>query len=158
MASVPPRSRRGKILVNLQRQLETISIANGYASDVYKVTTDVKSWQATPETETPVIYIIDENTDYNYHAGKTTEREWTIGIYGVMKNKEQTDMEELIADVEECLFNNVTLSFDSIKGPISHLRILNITTDNQFFSEIEGSQLFKMTIVFRYIACVDNIR
>lgn len=158
MASTPPRSRRGQILVNLQKQLETISKDNGYTNNLYKVTTDVKSWADTPEAETPVIYIIDENTEYDYHAGKTTERIWTVGIYGVMKNKTQSDMEELIADVEECLVNNITLYFADTGKVASHSRIRNIVTDSQLFSEIEGAQLFKVTLDIRYIACVDQIR
>jgi hypothetical protein len=158
MASSPPKSRRAKILVNLQRQLETITKDNGYTQNVYKVTTNVKTWADTPEAETPVIYLIDENTDYNYHAGKTTERTWTIGIYGVMKNKEQVDMEELIADIEECLLTNVTLYFEDTGRVASHSRIRNIVTDNQFFSEIEGAQLFKITLDINYVACVDQIR
>lgn len=153
-----PRSRRAKILKNLQRQLETIKTTNGYAHSVNQVTTVVKSWRDTPEAETPVLYIVDQNTRYIYHAGKTLEHEWTIGIFGVMRNKSQLEMEELIADIEECLFKNVTLSFDGARGPINHLRITDITTDGQFFSEIEGSQLFEVKISFLYVGCVDNPR
>lgn len=165
-----PRSRRAKILKNFQRQLEKIKKADGYAHSVYKVTTNVKSWRDTPEAETPTLYIIDENTRYLYNAGKTLEHEWTIGLFGVMKNKTQLEMEEFIADIEECLFKNVTLYFEDqdltwngglgarTPGPISHLRINDIVTDNQLFSEIEGSQLFKISIIFKYVGCVDNPR
>lgn len=152
-----PRSRRGKILLNLQKQLETITTGNGYTNNIYKVTTDTRNWSDTPEPETPVIYIVDESTGYTYHAGKTTEREWNIALYGVMKNKSQIEMEEFIADVEECLMKNVTLAFDGV-GVVSHSRITDIVTDGQFFSEIEGTQLFRVGVVLRYIACVDDIR
>lgn len=158
MASTPPRSRRGKILVNLQRQLESITTGNGYTNTVYKVTTNLKNWSDTPEPETPVIYIVDESTSYTYHAGTTTEREWAVALYGVMKNREQTDLEEFIADVEECLTKNVTLAFDGAGPVVSHIRIHEIVTDNQLFSEIEGSQLFKVALTIRYIACITNIR
>jgi hypothetical protein len=158
MASAPPRSRRGKILQNLQRQLETITVDNGYANSVVKVTTNVKNWADTPEAETPIIYIVDDNTDYNYHAGKTVERSWFVDLYGVMKNKEQVDLEEFIADVEECLTKNQTLAFPETGGIVSHIRIKNIVTDGQLFSEIEGSQLFKVTLQINYIACVTDIR
>lgn len=158
MASTPPRSRRGKILVNLQRQLETITQDNGYSQNVVKVTTNVKNWSDTPEAETPIIYMVDEETDYQYRAGTTTERTWTVSLYGVMKNKEQTDLEEFIADVEECLTKNVTLTFDELRPVVSHIRIRNIVTDSQLFSEIEGSQLFKVTLQIHYIACITDIR
>lgn len=153
-----PRSRRGRILKNLQRQLETISKDAGYTTNVTKVTMNVRNWAETPEAETPIIYIIDANTRYIYGAGRNVEHEWTIDLFGVMKNRSQLDMEELIADIEECLFNNGTLSFDGTPGPISQLRIQDIITDAQLFSEIEGSQLFKMTVIFKYVGCVDNPR
>lgn len=158
MSATPPRSRRGKILVNLQRQLETITVENGYTNTVCKVTTVLKNWSDTPEEFTPIIYIVDEATNYVYHAGKTTEREWDVALYGVMKNKEQTDLEEFISDVEDCIFKNVTLAFEDSGPVISHIRITQIFTDNQLFSEIEGSQLFKVMLKIRYIACVDRIR
>lgn len=158
MAEIPFLSRRAKIMFNLQRQLETITKQAGYSRDVYKVTTNVKEWRATPEAETPVLYIIDDNTDYRYHAGRLTERTWTISVFGVMKNQTQMDMEEMIADIEMCLQANVTLAFPDTGPVCAHHRIMNVVTDNQLFSEIEGSQLFKMTIDVLYTACVDAVR
>lgn len=154
-----PKSRRARIMVNLQKQLETISIANGYATDIIKVTTAVKNWNDTAEAETPVLYLVDELTNPVYGPSKHMEWEWTIGIYGVMKNKDQIVMEECIADVMECLFKNLTLSFDGERpGPASHMRFGGIVTDNQLFSEIEGSQLFKVPVIIKYTACADNPR
>jgi hypothetical protein len=153
------RSRRANILANLQRQLETITTDNGYTSSVQKVTTSVKNWNDTAEAECPVLYLVDENTQYTYHAGKKTERTWTVSIYGVMKNKSQMEMEELIADIEEALMKNQTLTFEDYNpGPLAYIRIQNIVTDNQLFSEIEGSQLFKITLLLSYTACVDQVR
>lgn len=152
------RSRRARILENLQRVLEGITKDNGYTTTVQKVTTAVKNWNDTTEPECPVLYLVDENTQYTYHAGKLTERIWTVGIYGVMKNKSQLEMEELISDIEEILVKNQRLHFDDSPGPVSYSRVQNIITDNQLFSEIEGSQLFKMTITLNYVACVDQIR
>lgn len=158
MASTPPLSRRGKILVNLQRQLRTILTANGYSRNVVKVTTNVKAWRDTPAPETPILYVIDENTDYRYHAGKLSERTWTVSIFGVMKGKTQEDMEELIADIETCIMRNSTLNFDNSGPIVGYVKVINVVTDNQLFSEIEGSQLFKVTCEIVYTACVDNVR
>ncbi len=158
MPSSPPKSRRAKILMNLQRQLETITIANGYTRDVYRVTTAVKDWRSTPEAETPILYLVDSNTDYQYHAGKLTERTWSIDLYGVMRNQTQLDMEEFISDIEDCLQVNQRLAFPDTGAVCAHHRIMNITTDNQLFSEIEGSQLFKISVNIIYTACVTNIR
>jgi hypothetical protein len=154
-----PRSRRARILKNLQRQLETITLANGYAQPVYKVTMNVKNWHDTPQAETPTIYIVDDQTRPVYHAGRLVEWEWDIDLYGVMRDKSQLEMEELISDLIDCLFVNITLSFDGVRpGPVAHIRVKNIVTDNQLFSEIEGSQLFKMSITVKYTACVEDTR
>lgn len=158
MAIATYRSRRARILYALQRVLEGITVANGFSTDVYKVTTSVKTWNAVPEHESPTLYLVDENTQYDYSASKTALRTWTIGIYGVMKNKDQYAMEELIADIEECLIKNLKLSYEGVPGPVSYSRILNIITDNQLFSEIEGSQLFKISLALSYTACADQIR
>lgn len=154
-----PRSRRARIMLNLQRQLQTILKTNGYATDVCTVSFNVKNWHQISEAETPVIYLVDEQTIHEYHPTKTLGKIWTYGLFGYMRGKTQIEMEELIADIEECLFKNITLSFDGIvPGPVSHMRIRNVTTDNQMFSEIEGSQLFKITLDILFMGCVDNPR
>lgn len=154
-----PRSRRGRILKNLKRQLETITVANGYVNNVQKVTFNARNWAEYPVAETPILFIVDDTTQYAYHAGKLTERTWDLGIYGFMRDKTQEEMEEFISDIEECLVKNITLTFDNIyPGPVAHMRIKNIITDGQMFAELEGSQLFKMTISVIYTACIDSIR
>jgi hypothetical protein len=154
-----PRSRRARILKNLQRQLETITVANGYTIDVVKVTTDVKNWNDTSAAETPVLYLIDEHSTPTYAASRHVEWEWKVGVFGVMKDKSQLQMEELISDIMDCLFANATLSFDGIvPGPLAQVRIGDITTDNQLFSEIDGSQLFKVLLSLKYTACANISR
>lgn len=155
---MPVMSRRGRILAALQTQLETITTANSYATNVAKVTTVVHNWHETPEAETPVLYLVDEATHVEYHSSRLTERTWTIAIYGVMKNKTQLEMEELIADIETCLVANPTLSFNGERNLISRHRIQSVVTDNQMFSEIEGSQLFKISVDLLYTACLDDVR
>lgn len=152
------KSRRARILYALQLALETIKKENGFATDVYRVTTAVKSWRDVTEDQSPTLYIIDENTQYEYKATAMVERTWSIGLYGVMKNQDQYKMEELIADIEECLAKNERLQYPGEPGPVSYSRITNITTDNQLFSEIEGMQLFKISLNLKYIACINKIR
>lgn len=154
-----PKSRRARIMVNLERQLKTITKENGYAVDVVKVTTVVKNWNDVAEAETPILYIVDDDTVPIYGPSKHVEWEWRMGVFGVMKNKSQVFMEELISDVQDCVFKNGTLSFDGeIPGPAAQIRVMNIVTDNQLFSEIEGSQLFKITLAIKYSACADKAR
>lgn len=146
MPSSPPNSKRAQILNNLQRQLLTILAVNGYSRDVQDVSFNVKTWTQVPEANTPVLYIIDEDEKRTYHPGKLIEVEWNVALYGVMKNQTQLDMEEFISDIETCLFSNLTLRFSDTGPVINHFRINSIMTDNQFFSEIDGSQLFKITL------------
>lgn len=154
-----PRSRRAKILNNLKAQLETITVANAYATTVHTVTQNVKNWADTPEAETPVIYIIDNSTVAKYHPGKLLEWEWSVSLFTVMKNRSQEEMEELISDILECLYKNVTLADQTgTERTASGLRVENITTDGQFFSETEGSQLFRVDLQILYTNCVTDIR
>ena len=152
------QSRRARIIEALVKQLKTISIANGYYTNVNEVSLDVKNWQDKPEAETPVLYVIDERTAPQYHAGRTLEVSWFFGIYGYMRNKSQYEMEEFIADIEKCLDNNRQLSFNGERGLVNHHRVIDITTDNQMFSEIEGSQLFKIGLEILYTRCVEDPR
>lgn len=160
MASRPPLSRRGKILQNLLKQLNTIKLDNGYSRNIYEATTNVKTWSQVPEANTPTVYVVDADDTRTYHAGKLTEVSWNVDLYGVMKNAEQVDMEEFISDIEVCLTKNVTLGFPETATPdnlagrtIAQIRIKDIITDNQLFSEIESSQLFKITITLIYTKC-----
>ena len=157
MSSVPA-SKRGKILMNLERQLKTITKDNGYTTNIYDATTKVKNWQDLSEAQTPTVFIVDETTKYLYHPGRLTERQWNIGLYGIMKNREQTEMEEFIADIETCLVANITLAFQDTGRVCAHMRITNIITDNQLFSEIEGSQLFKVDLEIIYTTQIDQVR
>lgn len=150
-------SRRGRILENLMAQLSTITKVNGYSEDTVEVSMNVRNWHERPAAECPVIFVVDESTTPIYHPTKTLEMEWQVALFAYMRDRTQIQMEEYISDIIQCLFRNVTLA-DTPGGTksISHLRILNITSDNQMFSEIEGSQLFKITLNLKYMTCVDE--
>ena len=149
-------SRRANILNNLVRQLETIKIANGYATDVVEVSQNTKNWEQKLEHECPLIYVVDVRTLPKYNAGKLLEWEWTIALIGFMRNRDQTAMEEFISDIMTCLQANQTLAFADTDRTISHHRIIEINTDGQFFNEIEGSQLFRMDVTLIYTGCVGD--
>lgn len=151
-------SRRGRIWDNLQRQLQTITVANGYQSELQSVRIAVPNWVDIRADESPLICIIDDVMDFVYHPGKLTERIWTVNLFGIMKGADQDDMEVLLADIEDCLFANVTLSFDNVGPVCSHIRIRNIVTDKQQFYASEGSQLFKVTITIHWTASIQQIR
>lgn len=148
-----PNSQRAKILNNLQRQLRTITTTNGYSRNIYDASLTVKTWTQVPEANTPTVFIVDEDAQYTYHPGKLIEVQWNIALYGVMKNKTQLEMEEFISDMDVCLTQNASLSFSDTGKVVSHIRIRNVITDDQLFAEIDGSQLFKMTISLIYTKC-----
>src|SRR5216684_2725311 len=106
MASDPANSRRARILNNLQRQLLTIKASSGYSRDIFDATTKVQTWAQVPEANTPIVFIIDENTQYAYHPGRIIEVTWSVALYGVMKNQTQLHMEEFISDLDTCLTKN----------------------------------------------------
>lgn len=157
----PLASRRANILNNLQRQLLTILTANGYAHSVMDVSFRVRPWSEIPQAETPLLYIVDDTTTLIYGPTKTLEWSWSVDLYGIIKGQDQGYMEEFMADVVTCLFKNVTLTFadDNRTEPlISHMRVRNMITDGQLFSEIENSNLFKINLDIKYMGCVDNYR
>lgn len=153
MSELNPRSRRGRILNNLIRQLKTISVANGYATNVCNVTTEIRNWAETPAAETPVIYIVDMGGRPQYFPSRLTEWTWTLHLTGLMKDQTQIQMEEMVSDIEDCLFANGTLAFDAIyPGPAAQIRIQQVLTDGQLMRELDGSQLFTVTIEVKYTA------
>lgn len=156
MSANPPNSQRAKILNNLQRQLLTITQANGYSRNIYDATMFVKTWAQVAEAETPVIYIVDEDTAYKYGEGRFITVTWNIALYIVMKGATTLDLEEFISDVDTCLVANAPLGFSDTGPVISYIRIKNIITDNQLFAEIEQSQLAKITVALTYTKCYGN--
>lgn len=153
MSAEKPMSRRGRILKNLIRQLQTIRKDNGYATNVHNVTTEIRNWNDTPAAETPVIYVVDMDSNPQYHASRLTEWDWRIHLSGYMRDYSQIEMEELVSDIQDCLFKNGTLSFDGeTPGPCAQIRIGTVATDGQLFREIDGSQLFTVQIVVKYTA------
>jgi hypothetical protein len=151
-------SRRGRILTALIKQLQTISTTNGYATTINEASTELRNWRDRPEAECPVIFVVDNRTAPKYNAGKTLEVTWHISLFGFMRNRSQMEMEELIADIELCLDKNRQLSFDGERGLVNHHRVTDIVTDNQMFSEIEGSQIFRVDLEILYTRCVDDPR
>lgn len=151
---MPANSRRGKILENLIRQLQTITTANGYVNNVHTVTTAVTDWRNKPKAETPIIFVVDESTRYDYSPGRLTERTWTLGLYVIMRNSTQSQLEEFITDIELSLNANQRLAFDDTGAVCAHHRIRNIVTDNQLFSLIDGTQMANITIELIYTQCV----
>lgn len=159
----PTMSRRSRILTNLQRQLQSITCENGYSTTVQDVTLDVQNWDQSTEAQCPIIYIVDENAPYKYNPGKLLQIDWIVNLYGVMKGKTQFEMEEFISDIEVCISKNLSLAFPDSVLPgdpnyplglaVGYTEIQNIITDGQFFSKVDGSQLFKVTLKLTYTKC-----
>lgn len=148
------RSRRAKIMVAIKEYLKLITKANGYSHSIQNVTFDVRSWDTVIESETPIIFVVDDKTtDIVRHVGKTREYTWMIKLFGIVKNKTLVEFEEVLSDIEECLENNFNLG-----GVVSKVEIDQIVTDNQMFSEKEDTHLFDMELSVEYIRCHGNPR
>jgi hypothetical protein len=150
---LPIKSKRMKILTALKYLLETITTSRGYLSNIYEVSFDVKSWKDRTESQTPIAYIIDDETRIIKHAGCVREYEWTIRIFGQVRDKTITEFEEFIADIEQCVYDN-----NSLFGECNLMWVSEITTDNQFFSEIAGVHFFEITLIVAYTRRFDNPR
>lgn len=152
------RSHRGRILVALKRQLDTIMKVNGYATDVNAVKIDLRNWSELPEAETPVLFIVGDQSQNSYGPHKHLEVSWTVLLIGYMRNRSQLELEEWIADIEECLWKNLTLGFEDAPKVCNHFRIQEIVVDNQMFSELPGAQIFRVNLQINYTRCAGDPR
>lgn len=146
------RSRRAKILKALEQILSLVKKANGYTHTLQNVTFDVRAWDDVVEAETPIVFIIDDKTNsIKRHAGRSREYVWCIKLFGIVKEKSMIDFEEIIADIEDCIENNYTLA-----GTVSKCEVDQVVTDNQMFSEKDGTHLFEIQLSAEYIRCHGN--
>jgi len=129
----------------LKKILETITKANGYSANIDEVSFDVKSWRDRTSERTPVIYIVDSDTQVTRHAGKTRLYTWRVLLFGMVKEEEIDTFEEFLADIQECVELNGWLG-----GIVAKSEVNNIITDNQLFSETEQTHLFEMQIQLEY--------
>ena len=139
------RSKRMRILKALELILATIDKNRGYASNIIEVSFDVALWRDKSNGETPIIFIVDDTTNITRHAGCVREYAWRVRLFGVVRDADIIDFEEHIADVETCLYDNNTLA-----GQVAKVEVDEIITDNQLFSELEGTHLYEMILSIEY--------
>jgi hypothetical protein len=139
------QSKRIRVLEALRLILATITKDNGYLTDVMEVSYDVKSWRDKSVGQTPVIYLVDDTTFLVTHAGCIREYQWMVRLFGVIRERTIIEFEQFMADVEEAIYDNNTLF-----GQANLMRVENISTDNQLFSEIDGTHLFEMETKILY--------
>jgi len=143
------KSRRAKILTALHGILELVKKSNGYNHTLQNVSFDVRGWDTVVEAETPIVFIVDDKTSsIKRHAGRQREYIWQIRLFGIVKERTLVEFEEIITDIEECIENNYTLA-----GTVSKVEINQVVTDNQLFSEKDGTHLFEIEIAAEYIRC-----
>lgn len=142
---LPIKSKRFRLMEAMRLLMESVTITNGYNTNVIEVSFDVKSWRDKSAPQTPVVYIIDDFTKITKHAGCVREYEWTIRLFGVCREKSMQEFEEFIADLEEAIMTN-----NSLFGEVNLMWVPEITTDNQMFSEFDGTRLYEMTVVLAF--------
>lgn len=146
------KSRRMKIIKAIQLILMTINTTRGYSTNVAEVRLDSKSWKDLSSPETPAIFIIDDVVQIERHAGKTREYEWTVRLFGVLKEYTLEQFEEFIADVEHCIEQNSHLA-----GTVNKCEVQQVVTDNQMFDNTD-TRLFEIQLKCEYIRCHGNPR
>ena len=143
------QSRRGKILVAIKEYLKLIKRENGYNHSIRNVTFDLRSWDSVVESETPILFVVDDKTNSIVrHAGRNREYSWMVRLFGIVKERNIIEFEEIISDIEDCIENNFNLG-----GVVSKVEINQVITDNQMFSEKENTHLFDIELEVEYVRC-----
>jgi len=146
------KSRRAKILTALFEILKLVKVSNGYTHTLQNVSFDVRGWDTVIEAECPMIFIVDDKTTgIKRHAGRQREYVWQIRLFGIVKERTLIEFEEIITDIEDCIENNYTLA-----GTVSKAEVNQVVTDNQLFSEKDGTHLFEIEVSAEYIRCHGN--
>lgn len=148
---LPIKSKRHRIMYAMQKLLKTVDQAHGYNQNIYDCTFDVKGWRDKAAHESPTVYVIDDTTILKTHAGCVREYEWTLRLFGVVREKSIQEFEEFMSDVEEAIYTNNTLF-----GECNLMRIPEITTDNQLFSGLDGTHLFEVVCTVLYTRRYDQ--
>lgn len=148
----PLKSRRVKILIAIQRILETITTSRGYSKSVVEVRMDAKSWRDVSAPQTPVLFIIDDIVQIQRFVAKNREYVWTVRLFGVLKETTLIEFEEFIADVEQCIEDNSHLC-----GQVSKCEVQQVVTDNQMFDNTD-TRLFEVELRCEYRRCHQNPR
>lgn len=147
------KSKRFRILEAMSYALGTINASRGYTSTVLEVSYDVKNWRDKAKAQCPLLYVVDDSSRQIRRAGAAREVIWQIRIFGVFADATQQAFEEFISDVEECLDDS-----NSLFGQINKMEWIDITTDNQLFSQLDGKRLFEMIVEVEYMRGARNPR
>lgn len=139
------KSKRARLFKAMLKLLETITKDRGYTQTVMEVSEKVALWRDKAKEHTPVIFLIDDETQIVPHAGKVREYLWNMTVFGVVREMDEVAFEEFIADIEECIDDNNTLF-----GQINKMEVTNILTDNQLFSGQDGTRLFSLDVRLEY--------
>ncbi len=139
-------------MVALQSMLQLVKKANGYNHTVQNVSFDVRGWDDVIEAETPIIFIVDDRTEnIKRYAGRGREYVWNIRLFGIVKERTFIEFEEIITDIEKCIEDN-----QQLVGLISKMEVDQVVTDNQLFSEKDGTHLFEIEVKVEYIRCLGD--
>ncbi|MDZ4810753.1 MAG: hypothetical protein SGI96_21160 [Bacteroidota bacterium] len=144
-------SKRMRILEAMRLLLREVKVENGYKTEIMEVSYDVKMWRDKSIGQTPVVYIIDDTSNLVTHAGHIREYVWNIRLFGVIREKTIVEFEEFISDMETAIYDNNTLF-----GQCNLVRVREISTDNQLFSELDGTHLFEMNAEVLYTRKFDR--
>lgn len=136
-----------RILAAIEILMNSISIANGYKSNVLEVSFNAKNWRDKTRGNTPTVFIVDDVTSVVRHAGHVREYTWSVSLFCVLRDASVEEFEDFIADLETAVYDNNTLF-----GQVNKIEINEIMTDGQLFAELTdtGTKLVSIDLDILY--------
>lgn len=126
------RTRRSSIVEALADKLKTISLANGYSTDLgEQVFPRMKFWDEIQEF--PCLCLVAGSESIVHQGGGYKDRYMDIVLRAYVNDEDSiVTLEKLLEDVEIILDNNGRLAYVDSSGNVGHTRdiiITNIDTD-----------------------------
>lgn len=122
-------SHRYSIAEAITNKLKTISITNGYNTDLFNVETGLVFWDEV--SDFPYVCLVpgDERRKHLPARFVWSFMEVPIKVY-CKGETAQIQLEELIRDIEKCLYSDENLVYDTTNGyKIVEITIESIVTD-----------------------------
>lgn len=143
---------RNEILTNLGARLATITVANGYVTDVKKVYyDDIPMGLELNDYDLPAIFLLDRLDELNTQQA-IVEGLWQFDLQLWHNKTTDSDMLQFVGDIFKAIFANsptaqINGSFRAIHAKIVEIRPMTIASDLHM---IEANRVSIVTFQCRY--------
>lgn len=140
--------RRRLVLDNLQDQLQAITTANGYNTEVSNVFRHTRTWNEVDSTIRPAICIHPGQTVYEYRPGDCVRAQFTVdllcylGFSAADEDTKINEINDLLDDIWVAIFTDTTLGGNAIET-----KILQAWTDE---ADADGQESLRVTLSIWY--------